>query len=62
MSIVQALDTPKATDVSVQYLGGISPIVEGEVITSGLAENPITIDDLFEEINYDEGKDDEAWE
>ena len=45
MSEVEASNTPSPSSDSVQYLYGTNPTEDGEVITSGVRENPIIIED-----------------
>ena len=44
MSLVEASDAPSPSSDSVQYLYGTDPAQDGEVVTSGVRENPLTID------------------
>ena len=44
MSVVEPSDARSPLSHSVDYLFGTNPQEEGEVITSGVRENPVTID------------------
>ena len=44
MSVVEPLDARSPSSHTVDYLFGTNPQEEGEVITSGVQENPVTID------------------
>ena len=45
MSVVEASEAEEISDPSVQYLSSTNPAEEGEVITSGTAENPLTVEE-----------------
>ena len=48
MSVVEASDASDPFDESVQYLESTNPLVEGEVLTSEVPENPIPVDEAYE--------------
>ena len=50
MLVVEASAASEPFDESVQDVGSTNPLVEGEVLTSGVAKNPIPLD-----------KEDELW-
>ena len=57
MSVVEASEAEEISDPSVQFLSSTNPAEEGEVITSGTAENPLTVE---EELEIYEGFTEEA--
>ena len=45
MSEIEGFDASESSDISIRFLDEANPLVEGEVITTGEPDNPISVDE-----------------